>query len=224
MDRHQNISCEKWCLLGSSRGLGRAFALMGADLMGKNLEIFSSSRKMAALEQLKLDMGDKVKSCDILACDFTNKSQREELLNKLEDWKPHRLFYFAGGGPFGAFEAKEWKDHQWAYELNLLFPAQLLHRSFEWPELKQWILIGSAIADAKPDPNASSYSSAKHGLRGLVESLKLESKRDIRFFSPGYMDTSLLPPQARVRQTHKVESTEAVAELILAQILTHKEV
>ena len=63
------------------------------------------------------------------------------------------------------------------------------------------IFIGSDIADSQPDPKAGSYCAAKHGLRGLISSVVAEGdSRDIRFFRPGYMDTALLPPNAKPRR------------------------
>ena len=74
-------------------------------------------------------------------------------------------------------------------------------------------LVGSAVAQDKPDPGASSYSSAKHGLKGLCESLQKESpKCAIHLFSPGYMDTDLLPANAWPRQQGLVEDVNSVAK------------
>ncbi|MBK7960771.1 MAG: hypothetical protein IPK04_05925 [Bdellovibrionales bacterium] len=75
------------------------------------------------------------------------------------------------------------------------------------PHFKQGIFIGSQIAERNPDINAASYTAAKHALLGIISTLQkeaLEGKdtkkaslaHDLRLFSPGYMNTSLLPPTA----------------------------
>lgn len=206
---------ERWCLLGASRGLGKTFAIEAAQKYKTELCLHLSARTQNALENVKRDVETFSTECKIKVCDFTNADKSSDALAELEEWQPHRIFYFAGGGPYGLYEKKEWKDHFWCYRLNLLFPAQLLHASMKWQSVVQWVVIGSEVAEAKPDPLASSYASAKHGLKGLIESLKQESKRDIRLFSPGYMDTDLLPPGASVRKTHKITPVRDVAKLLL---------
>ena len=111
----------------------------------------------------------------------------------------------AGGGPHGKFQSKEFKDHLWAYKLNLLFPAELIHWSLRNLSLKQFVLVGSSVAESNADPLASSYSSAKHGLKGLVSSINAEGcDFDLRLFSPPYMDTDLLPNNSQPYAEDKV--------------------
>ncbi|NCN41071.1 hypothetical protein GW916_07445, partial [bacterium] len=48
--------------------------------------------------------------------------------------------------------------------------------------------------------HGASYSAAKHALKGLYLSLRVEKPTwDLRLFSPGYLDTELLPKGASVR-------------------------
>ncbi|MES3039325.1 MAG: SDR family NAD(P)-dependent oxidoreductase, partial [Bdellovibrionota bacterium] len=67
--------------------------------------------------------------------------------------------------------------------------------------LKKFFVVGSAVAEQKADPGAAMYSASKHALCGLVHSIqKEEIPFDLRLFSPGYMDTGMLPPQAWPRK------------------------
>ena len=67
--------------------------------------------------------------------------------------------------------------------------------------IPQVILVGSSVAESAADPKAASYCAAKHALRGLFLSLREEYPDwDLRLFSPGYMDTDMLPPHALVRK------------------------
>lgn len=184
-----------YLLLGASRGLGLQFQKI---LQQKQISSKSYSRTLNAV-------------------DFTKASMWDELLLQFQKDQPEVLIYFAGGGPYGAFQKKDFKDHQWAFRLNFEFPAFLLHSLLKQPQdfsnVRQVCFVGSSIAESQPDANAASYAAAKHALKGLVTTVQRESPRfDLRLFSPGYMDTSLLPADAWPRQKDGlVASAEAVA-------------
>jgi short-subunit dehydrogenase len=179
---------EKVLFVGGRRGLGhQVFKLWQNQFPEHSLAI--SSRHAIA--------GTTLQS---VKCDLSQSADREKLFQFVRSFKPTRVFCFAGG-PHGPFAAKAWKDHKWGLEVSLLAPMELLHISLQIPELKQVILVGSAIAESQPDPNAASYCAAKHGLFGLVSTLQSESiSKDIRLFSPGYMATDMLPAPARAQK------------------------
>lgn len=202
----------KVAILGASRGLGQALTEHLQQL--KDVHLFLSARRGDILR-------NHMRVVDLFyQADFTDSGQRQLLFEQLRRYSPHTIFCVAGGGPYGPFEKKEMKDHMWAYELNLLFPAHLLHYTLEnISSAKKLVFVGSGIADNKPDANAASYASAKHGLRGLVTSVREEQKArpaetrvDIRLFSPGYIDTALLPRNAHPRQSGDVRAAKDVAE------------
>ena len=147
----------------------------------------------------------------------------EDLLDIQRLVRADRLIYFVGGGPHGSFEKKQWKDHQWSWQVSFLTPAHLAHGLIQDPlGLKQIAFIGSAIAGEKADPEAASYCAAKHALQGLVTSIQEEQRHlgvdqrlDLRLYSPGYMDTDLLPKNAWPRQLRKVLKPETVAQDLL---------
>ena len=174
---------ERWTLLGASSGLGLAFSKWATE--------------QGVLEQQLISRKSQI------SFDFSKEENWPEIIRYLIDFKPSRLFYFAGGGPYGLYSEKKWNSHLWAYRVNLLFPAFLLSRIQDLT-LNQAVFLGSSVAEAQPDPAAASYASAKHGLKGLVTSLQVEKSfpyMDLRLFSPGYMDTPLLPTHAWPRQT-----------------------
>jgi short-subunit dehydrogenase len=216
--KSRKISSEdRIILLGSSRGLGwqtyqslREESLAAAFLM--------SSRKIQ-------ERKDEVTEKTLLSPqDFSTGQVAESFLQTLTSFSPTRLIYFAGGGPHGIFEQKKWADHQWALNTSFLYPAQLLHKIISdfnsWPRLQQIIFIGSAIAEKNADANAASYAAAKHGLKGLITSVQKESsaKPEILLFSPGYMQTDLLPANSQPRQNGSAESPDAVAKKLIAFI------
>jgi NAD(P)-dependent dehydrogenase (short-subunit alcohol dehydrogenase family) len=75
-----------------------------------------------------------------------------------------------------------------------------LLRDAEFRCVQQVVFVGSQVADHQADPLAASYASAKHALRGLVHSVQQESiSKDLRLFRPGYIDTGMLPKNAKPR-------------------------
>lgn len=214
---------EKWLMLGASRGLGLSVAEAAAELPEVSEIALVSRRSLSAPATSLL----KAKSFMSFQSDFTNESGWEKLVEDVLYFQADRLFYFAGGGPYGSFEVKNWQDHNWAFKLNFLFPAFLLHHLLnKKASIKQISFIGSAIAESKPDPLASSYSASKHALKGLITSVQVEGSKtdksnisDIRLFSPGYMDTTLLPKHAWPRQQpDRVMSVDKVSEVFLRWI------
>jgi short-subunit dehydrogenase len=199
------INEERIAILGASRGLGLAIA--SKLLAEPQSQLWLSSRKIHLLRQTEL-LQKYSERCRLTPFDFTKTDHFNRLVEEIDSFSPHRLIYCAGGGPFGKFHEKPWHSHLWALQLNFLFPAQLLHHLLTLTEapfnsLKQIIFVGSSIAESMADPGAASYAAAKHGLKGLIHSLIDEgvaSKIEVRLYSPGYMDTTMLPPNARPRQ------------------------
>ncbi|MCB0390002.1 MAG: SDR family NAD(P)-dependent oxidoreductase [Bdellovibrionales bacterium] len=199
----------KIALLGASRGLGFDVAKLAL----KKNELFIAARKVELLDSLPLEEDEVI---ELLACDFSKPENLIELIDKLKQFQPERIWYFAGGGPYGEFASKNWQDHMWAWQVTFLSPAHLIFEFLknEFKNCQQFIVVGSEVAEDKPDPKAASYCSAKHALKGLLTSLQLEAPSvDLRLFSPGYMDTDLLPPNAYPRQQNLlILSPDRVAE------------
>lgn len=195
---------ERIAFLGCSRGLGKE-VLQAWD---SSAQAFAFARNLENLKKIATPPAVDLK---VQSFDFSKENKLEEWVSSLQDLKLDRLFYFAGGGPYGLYSQKAWKDHQWALQVSFLTPALLLHKL---TEVGQVIFIGSAVADSKADPRAASYSAAKHGLKGLVSSLIAEGdSRDLRLFRPGYMNTDLLPPHADPReQGAPILEPESVAQ------------
>lgn len=188
---------EKIVLLGASSGLGLAVESLLARRT-EEVSLSSFSRKKGGM-------------------DFSKRELWTEHFKKIAELEMDRVLYFAGGGPFGNFENFEWKDHEWALNVSFLFPAFLLSSflklAHEGYPLKQIVFVGSAIAEKKPDPQAAMYCAAKHALRGLISSVQLEKPQiDLRLFSPGYMQTALLPQKSWPRLKGLAQKVEPVAE------------
>ena len=202
----------KYIVFGSHKGLG--FRLVQTLLSRKSTDyVWGLSRK---------DQGILSSKYIFTPMDFTQCVDEElkfkNLVQDILSFKPHFLFYCAGGGPYGPLERYEWKDHEWAIKLNFLFPAKLIWALQE--HLKaSFYYVGSQIAESpQGDPMGPSYASAKWAMKGLINSLKGLEQTSLKcdIFSPGYMDTDLLPKNSEPRrQGVDIVSPEQVAQELL---------
>ena len=208
----------KYILLGASRGLGWA-TYQEIKMQEPDSEVLLVSRKIDSKK-------NELKSLTTAySFDLTNWSKDDSLFKKIIEFKPTHIIYFAGGGPHGDFVTKKWTDHEWALKINFLTPAQMIHQlgqnQNDLKNLKSVIVIGSSIAESNADPQAASYCAAKHALKGLITTLQIENKTafKLHLFSPGYMETDLLPAHSWPRLENKAEKPEKVAsELYLSLI------
>ncbi len=189
---------ETIAFLGCSKGLGRAVVQEYSKVSQSPFLLISRTEKL--LTALKDEITTPTEP---FVFDLSRTENLEPLIDKLHENQVTRIFYFAGGGPFGLFAEKQWKDHQWGLNVTFLSPAKLIHSCLNQGTLnhvKQFICIGSQLADSQADPFSASYASAKHGLRGLISTLAVEQTAlDLRLFRPGYMDTIMLPKNAKPR-------------------------
>ncbi len=196
---------EKIVVFGASRGLGAAVV----SLLQKQELLLVSRKPPVAL-------GARSQFAQF---NLANVTEQTACVKAVRQFAPMRLIYSVAGGPFGSFGSKAWKDHEWAWEVSFRFPARLLHEvlAAPIPSLRQVVFVGSQIAEAQADPFAASYAAAKHALKGLVTSVQGEKPAlDVRLFSPGYMDTELLPKNAWPRQSPGlVQDPGAVARQLL---------
>ena len=206
---------KRFILLGASRGLG--WATYQQLSLNTNDLFLLSSRK------IKMRSEEVNKNTELIEQDFSKVPINLEFISELQSFKPTNMIYFAGGGPYGHFADKKWSDHSWALNTTFMYPAELIHsvvsEKVKWPELEQIIVIGSAVAENQADPKAASYAAAKHALRGLIDTLKLEPNHiDIKLFSPGYMQTNMLPPNSQPRQNNRAENPAEVAKKLIKVI------
>lgn len=196
---------ERIAIFGASRGLGRALSVNLAELATVE-KLFLLSRKIESYQELvRKYSSDRIAFRSI---DFSDESIIVEVVNFLCENDVTKILYVAGGGPFGFFGEKKWTDHHWAFKVNFLFPCQLIHKilSEKRTAIDQLVYVGSNIAENLPEPQGASYAASKLAMKGLIKSIQAESglKKlnglDLRLYSPGYIDTDLLPKNASPRQ------------------------
>lgn len=182
-------------VIGASRGLGAE--LVKSFSSDRSVNLLGVARKREHLESLKNKFGPHFEP---LVLDLAQEKSFETLSSELGKFRPDQIFYVAGGGPHGHFQDRPFHSHQWAWRVTFEAAAWVCHWALRQDPQPQVILVGSAICESRPDPLASSYAAAKHALLGLFSSLRKElPKWDLRLFSPGYLDTELLPKTSVVR-------------------------
>ncbi len=196
-----DLTTEKWILLGAGKGLGFSFGQLVKSRY-PNISLFVASRSVNGF-------------------DFSKADLFEYYAEKIVEFGADRIFYFAGGGPYGPFSKFEWKDHVWSMNVTFGFPAYLLnYLGKEKLTTRQITFIGSAIAETRPDPNAAMYCASKHALKGLIETLNQEGYPiPITLFSPGYMNTQMLPKSAWPREQGLVSEPETIAQELLQLVI-----
>lgn len=185
---------ERAIILGASRGLG---AELAKKACAQNYPVTGVARKEAALKQI----AQQFPLFDYRVADLAKPEGQDTVIRVLLEENFSKVFCVAGGGPYNLFGAAGWKDHDWAWEVTFRSHARVIHALAQSHRFVQVILIGSSVAENAGDRNAGSYAAGKHALKGLHASLRLDYPDwDVRLYSPGYMNTPLLPSGASVRQ------------------------
>ncbi len=129
--------------------------------------------------------------------DLSKPTEVEYALKRIELFAPDRLWFFAGGGPFGGFWRGRWGAHQWAIDVSFFSQLRILH-DLDPEKRLQIIFVSSLVADQQ-DMLAASYSAAKAALSASIRSVQAEVKGDpaknidIRLFRPSYFTNGILP-------------------------------
>lgn len=216
---------KKCLVLGSHKGLG----LSCVKLLLKQ----ESVSHILGISRLDSGLFTSESRYCFYSSDLTKLYDQEvlfrEVLKNIKEFNPDQIIYCAGGGPFGEFSSKAWKDHEWAIKLNFLFPAKLVWsilRDVEFKASLQFLYVGSSIAESNEgDPYGASYASAKWAMKGLLKSLDSSQikygseKVQYLWMSPGYMNTDLLPKgsEPRISGEH-IDSPDIIAQKIISML------
>ena len=181
-------------ILGASRGLG---AELVRQSVADRIPTTGFARKELPLKNLSRESD----LFEYRIADLTKPEGQDTVIRYLLEQDYDKVFCVAGGGAYQPFGQANWRDHDWAWEVTFRAHARVLHALAQDKRYPQVVLIGSSIAEQAGDKSAASYASAKHALKGLYSSVRLDYPDwDLRLFSPGYMDTSMLPAHAEVRK------------------------
>ena len=93
------MSNDKYLLLGASRGLGKSFSKLLRSAEVFHISVARNSTEVKNFIPLDLAILENVSA----------------VVDIIKDQGITHIIYFAGGGPYGEFEKKEFKDHMWAF-------------------------------------------------------------------------------------------------------------
>jgi len=200
-------------ITGASRGLGTSLA---KRMYANGARISLVARSLELLERIKEELGDNVV---VYGADLTDSSQLDKALVFFQE---HHgpvdiLINNAGSGTYSAFGDLPYKEIMHTYGVNTSSVAQLIHRLL--PDLRKSkdarvLNVASDIA-RRPMAKMAVYSSAKHAIAGLSQSLARELKDDdirVMLLNPGIIDTSFggrqpgdIPPPYGLDPDHVAE-------------------
>lgn len=156
-------------ITGATGGLGSALA----KLYSEESPVLLSGRSEAKLAALAQTLSGDVTTS---VADLMDENQIVQLLDTLPE-TPKMIFHCAGSGCFGPIETQSAKSLTQLVENNLtstmLFLKALVSRYQNQP-VTVAVVMSTAAQVAKA--NESTYCAVKWGVRGLLESLRIELK------------------------------------------------
>lgn len=167
---------------GASSGIGAATA---RRLARRGDELVLVARGREGLERIAGETGATFALADV--------TDREALDAAFDEAGPlDAVVVNAGAGAYGPFTAMAPEDVDRTIEVTLIGAANTI-RAAVARDVRTVVVVCS-VAGRQPMPLAAAYSAAKHGLRGLVESLRLElralgSPVRLAMVHPGPVDT-----------------------------------
>ena len=181
-------------LTGASSGIGAATALRLAR-RGDHVVLFARSRD--GLEEVAREVEQLGGTATIAEADITDRpalhaafDEAAAALGGLD-----AVIANAGAGAYGWFRDADPEDVDRTIEVTLLGAANTIRAALPLLErTRGTIVVTASVAGLYPMPLAAAYSAAKHGLRGLVNSLRIElratgSDVQLAMVHPGPVDT-----------------------------------
>jgi short-subunit dehydrogenase len=173
-------------LTGASSGIGaataRRLAHRGDDLVLVARNRDGLSRTARAIGGAQIEVAD-ITDRDALDAAFANAGALDAVIVN------------AGGAAYGRFLDTPPEDVDRTIAVTLLGAANTIRAALpRLEESRGTLVVTCSVAGLQPMPLAAAYSAAKHGLRGLVESVRLElraagSPVRVAMVHPGPVDT-----------------------------------
>jgi short-subunit dehydrogenase len=172
-------------LTGASSGIGAATARRLAR-RGDDLVLLARGRE--GLDRVARETGAQVEVADV-----TDREALEAAFARAGELDA--VIANAGAGAYGPFMQADPEDIDRTIAVTLLGTANTLRCAI--PRLERTggtIVVTGSVAGRQPMPLAAAYSAGKHGVRGLVESVRLElraagSPVHVALVHPGPVDT-----------------------------------
>ncbi|MFC1235769.1 SDR family NAD(P)-dependent oxidoreductase [Vibrio sp. F74] len=197
-------------ITGASSGLGAALAKLHS-VEGESLTIIG--RDKAKLASVCHGLPSSVKS---LSVDLADAAQVSSLFDSIQ--RPNMVIHCAGSGYFGPIERQESDQIRHLIDNNLLTTIHLLQelvKRYKDQSVRVVIIMSTAAQAAKA--GESTYCAVKWGVKGLVESVRLELKgKKMKLIGvyPGGMATEFWQTSGKELDTSSFMSAEEAASMI----------
>jgi NAD(P)-dependent dehydrogenase (short-subunit alcohol dehydrogenase family) len=183
-------------ITGASTGIGRATAL---TLARAGWTVFAGVRDPRAGEQLQADAGGDAERVIPVTLDVTDAAQIAAAAELVEQRAGaaglDALVNNAGIGVGGPLELVEIADLRRQFEVNVI--AQIAVTQALLPALRRArgrIVLVSSVGGRVPLPFSAPYTSSKHALESLGDSLRIELRRSgvqVALVAPGSVATPI---------------------------------
>ncbi|MFN3322153.1 MAG: SDR family oxidoreductase [Bryobacteraceae bacterium] len=213
-------------VMGASSGIGRETALRFAR---KGARVVASARTAHGLHSVEEEIRSRGGECAVVVADVANISQvravaarAEEQYGGIDTW-----VHAAGVQLYAPFE--QTTPEEWFRVIDVNLNGQAYGALVALPYLRRRgggaLIHITSIESRRPLPYQAAYSAAKHGVKALVETLRLELKHEgvpisVTEIIPGSIDTPLFN-KARTKLGVKpkglapIYPPESVADAIL---------
>ena len=209
-------------ITGASRGIGRAVALRLAHA-GATTAL--ASRTADDLQQVAAIIHAEGGKAFAIPTDVTEEQQLIALVEGILSQLGHIdiLVNNAGGGtPRTPIVKARLTDWEWTLRINLW--ATMVLSKLVLPgmiERQQGTIINiCSLAGMTGKAGEAAYAAAKFGVRGFTQSLFEEVREygiKMSVICPGYVDTTMIPPNRRVDRTRMMRP-EDVAEAVYSVV------
>lgn len=197
-------------ITGASSGLGAALAkLYSAE--EESLTIIG--RDKTKLTSVCQGLSSNVKA---LSVDLADSAQVSSLFDSIQ--RPNMVIHCAGSGYFGAIELQKSNQIRDLIDNNLLTTIHLLQelvKRYKDESVRVVIIMSTAAQAAKA--GESTYCAVKWGVKGLVESVRLElkdNKMKLIAVYPGGMATEFWRTSGKELDTSSFMSADEAADMI----------
>jgi len=195
---------------GSSKGVGHATVKC---LLDNGYRVIAVSRNIERLKEIQSD------NLEIHQLDITNMDGIKTFYNKYSDITLDLLVHNAGGGASPTYLINEKPENfHIAYAINVVAPMYISQLFV--PNMKKsdspTIVFVSSLGGKYPYPSGGNYTNAKRGMRGLVDTMRLEYPEfniKVTEICPGTIDTQTEKREKAVTAEDMAETIRWVASL-----------
>ena len=181
-------------ITGASSGLGKEFTKAVYNMYPHLDQIWVIARRKDRLEELKENLGEKIR---VMPFDITDGAAQNALANLLKEEKADvkLLINNAGYGKLGNFEDLSKEDNVGMIELNCCALTAVTSIVLPFMSENSEIINTCSIASFAPNTRLATYSSTKSFVMSLSRALRVELKKrriNVLAVCPGPMDTEFL--------------------------------